>query len=139
MRSKFLSSGVKAILLLGIIFCFSFLCPQKTFAQTTVNFSLVILPTPEVKQKVIPEKVEKIEEKEIKTTPTEKAKKHEESLKSSNQQMSGFGMFLQEISNTDKKPEISLNNDASEKQTKEVSHFEINSETVSENTRAGPS
>ncbi len=58
-----LSCGVRILLLWGLCCGLSLLNPSKILAQTKVNFSLVILPAPEIKPEVI---VTKNEEKVIK-------------------------------------------------------------------------
>jgi len=91
--------SIKFFIILGVVFCFCFLYSSKTFAQTTVNFSLVILPAPEieqVKKEVIPEKVERFEEKEVEKKPIVEKIKQEELLIDSDQPVSSFGILLEQ-------------------------------------------
>jgi len=127
----------KSVYLLSIFFSFVLfflICPVQVSAQTTVNFSLTILPAPEDKKEVIPEKVEKVEEKTPETKQIENTEKQEELLPNDNHPISGFRALLEKNSGIEKLPEVITNN----KETNHIDQVETTPGLISENIRAGP-
>jgi hypothetical protein len=112
----------QVILFLSLILCFTFLRPNNIFAQKTVNFSLVILPTPE--KKIEPKNMVLLPEKTVEAKPISNNNKEDRQSLSALPQETILGI---------EKTEVYLEN-ISENHTRS----ELNNEEIPENIRAGP-